>query len=344
MRMLFLILGIFLLTTPPLSAVEITSVSDIPDEINILVGSRLLIPCQFSTDSPMDKFRIEMEWGMIPMEGGPFKSLVYLYHPETLQHLDSRADVFVSSITDGNCSLVVDPVAIEDNGFFELHLSIDGNSYQPFPTVYIKVSEDSDDNFLGPNSRKLDLNPEEPTPNYILILAVGGGILFIIVAISTGAIYIVVPLNKKKIDGLRSAEEGCANSNSTGSHTSEEECGNSNSSGLQSSSCSSDSSYETITSGTSVKANSAPDVHITLPPGITCGSPLNFHVQVTYTCKCIPWSTPAKSSFVLCVPPEAISSAVTAHVPALSRQQLCICQPETMCRISLLSPVVPPSS
>lgn len=84
-----------------------------------------------------------MEWVRSPFTGGSVKSLVYVYNPELLEYFDSRAHVFLNNLKHGNCSLVIDPVRQEDDGYFELHLKVDGNSYEPFPFSSVRVLEDN---------------------------------------------------------------------------------------------------------------------------------------------------------------------------------------------------------
>lgn len=107
------------------------------------MGSRLLIPCSFNTDTTTYNGKIEMEWVRSPFTGGSVKSLIYVYNAELLESFDSRAHVFLNNLRHGNCSLAIDPVRQEDDGYFELHLKVDGNSYEPFPFLSVRVFEDN---------------------------------------------------------------------------------------------------------------------------------------------------------------------------------------------------------
>ncbi|XP_077338226.1 uncharacterized protein LOC143982946 [Lithobates pipiens] len=298
-----------------------------------------------------------MEWGMVPLEGGSLKSYVYLYQPEAPQIRDSRAQVFASFVNQGNCSLVIDPVGIQDNGFFQLRLSIDGNNYQPSPTLIVKVLEDSNQNYADPNSRSLDLNadngylghPEmEEMPKYTLYLCIGGAILVVLLVASMGAmLYYELRVRKKKVDGLKLAEEGNAGPNSTDSEIHQD-----TSSGHANPPSADKDSH--VTAGSKlydmcqINENSAPGVYNTIPPEMMSeGLPLNFNVQVTYTCTCVPSKMePSISSFNICVPPEvALSqSGVNLYMPATKGHHACTCVPALMCSISLLLPVASSAS
>ncbi|PIO35178.1 hypothetical protein AB205_0178320, partial [Aquarana catesbeiana] len=215
-------------------------------------------------------------------------------------------------------------------------------------------------NYADPNSRSFDLNAEtdngylghpevEQTPKYTLFLCVGGGILTVLLAASMGAIlYYELRVRKKKVDGLRLAEEGYAGPNSTDSDIHQDTSSRSANPPAADDKDSHVTAWSEIYDTPQINENSAPGVHSIIPAEMMSeGLPLNFNIQVTYTCTCVPPKIePSISSFNLCVPPEVASlpSAVKLYMPATQGHHACTCVPAQMCSISLLPPVASSSS
>ncbi|XP_077346450.1 uncharacterized protein LOC143990220 [Lithobates pipiens] len=61
------------------------------------------------------------------------------------QHHDTRVQLFISRVPQGNCSLVIDNVNEEDSGIYELHLKIKGFTNNQIPKVRIIVGNENEE-------------------------------------------------------------------------------------------------------------------------------------------------------------------------------------------------------
>ncbi|XP_068118643.1 uncharacterized protein [Hyperolius riggenbachi] len=120
------------------SGVDVTSISLVPEEMAVSAGSRLVIPCRFPVRPNQNN--VEMEWGMVPENGGEYRALLNL-NDGAVTHHDPRTAVMRRLVRSGSCSLAVSPITTEDSGFYKIHLRVDGHNYEPAPSVYVRVSE-----------------------------------------------------------------------------------------------------------------------------------------------------------------------------------------------------------
>ncbi|CAI9576514.1 unnamed protein product [Staurois parvus] len=111
------------------------------EQMDVSVGSRLVIPCQFHLDDPTKGYLVRMEWGFVPRDEGYYRPLINRYSRKKTEHFNSRASMFNKLVDRGNCSLVMDPIQMNDTGMFELSLSIGDMEYSPPPVVDVIVSE-----------------------------------------------------------------------------------------------------------------------------------------------------------------------------------------------------------
>lgn len=120
---------------------KITTVTEVPFYMPVLVGSRLLIPCRFHLDDPSQGHLIRMEWGRAIPEKDSYQPLLIHYNHSISEHFDRRVRAFNRLVNAGNCSLVIDPARLEDYGQYELHLSLDGigQEYEPTPMVQVNT-------------------------------------------------------------------------------------------------------------------------------------------------------------------------------------------------------------
>ncbi|KAJ1094122.1 hypothetical protein NDU88_007206 [Pleurodeles waltl] len=122
-------------------------------------GSRLLIPCRFKTDSKAHPSELQVEWGVV-------KDADKWYTP-VIRVLDSfvvplpqpnsyaaRAQMFLSLLPLGNCSLVINPVFSHDSGTYQVKVFFDGRLFDKSPTAHVQVLKNEDDNDLERRSRE----------------------------------------------------------------------------------------------------------------------------------------------------------------------------------------------
>ncbi|KAM4707112.1 uncharacterized protein O3C94_003492 [Discoglossus pictus] len=124
-------------------ALEIKTVNLFLDEQNVAEPSRLLIPCKFTTDNPFAKSKgVLLEWKMRPSRTGNFTTILKIYDTvlENVKSPNTRAQVFVSLIPNGNCSLLINPTTVNDSGMYEVHVTIQGKPFIHVPRIKIWVT------------------------------------------------------------------------------------------------------------------------------------------------------------------------------------------------------------
>ncbi|XP_032899818.1 uncharacterized protein LOC116987678 [Amblyraja radiata] len=94
-------------------------------------GDRLLIPCSFKADEDIQSNNLRLEWGVIKMPSGTYRA-IYRVVGSVLEPVpepnpyEGRAQMFISLIPRGNCSLVLQPLLARDTGLYELRLYSEG--------------------------------------------------------------------------------------------------------------------------------------------------------------------------------------------------------------------------
>nr|DBA34406.1 TPA: hypothetical protein GDO54_001965 [Pyxicephalus adspersus] len=131
----------FLLCIELFLAAKITEISVPGGELHVREGSRLIIPCLFRVESSTSESKVDLEWGIRSGPDNGYRSIIHMYGNilEPVNLLNRRAQVFVSHLPNGDCSLFIDPIIASDSGTYELHLRIDEKLYQPIPTLQIIV-------------------------------------------------------------------------------------------------------------------------------------------------------------------------------------------------------------
>ncbi|XP_069788603.1 uncharacterized protein [Narcine bancroftii] len=112
-------------------------------------GDRLLIPCSFKTDEDVQSANLRLEWGVISEPNGYYRP-IYRVMGSVLEPVsepnsyEGRAQMFISLIPKGNCSLVLQPVLTSDSGQYELRLYSEGEVTMNGQKVVVMVSDGKD--------------------------------------------------------------------------------------------------------------------------------------------------------------------------------------------------------
>ncbi|CAH2295670.1 DNA ligase 1-like [Pelobates cultripes] len=114
------------------------------DELVVKSPSRLLIPCRFYADEQVGTNQFLLEWGLTPENRDNYTPILRLYDTilEYMENGNSRAQVFVYLVQEGNCSLVINPTYTNDSGTYEIRLTINGVQHSPVPVIKVKVLGD----------------------------------------------------------------------------------------------------------------------------------------------------------------------------------------------------------
>ncbi|XP_053560649.1 uncharacterized protein LOC128651680 [Bombina bombina] len=117
-------------------------------EIEVYVGSPVILPCTFYTDNPFQKLRhLIVEWVFTPEGNDTYRPILKLFDniSEQLDTSNARAGAFVSLLPGGNCSLAINPTSTKDSGTYKVYLNVDGAPYVNSPAISLKVfNEDPD--------------------------------------------------------------------------------------------------------------------------------------------------------------------------------------------------------
>ncbi|XP_063310459.1 uncharacterized protein LOC134610965 isoform X2 [Pelobates fuscus] len=144
MGMFFLFSGFILLNSHFTSAIKIKNITLYTDELVVKSPSRLFIPCRFYADEQVGTNHFLLEWGLTPENSDNYTPILRLYDTilEYMENGNSRAQVFVYLVPEGNCSLVINPTYTNDSGTYEIRLTINGVQHSPVPVIKVKVLGD----------------------------------------------------------------------------------------------------------------------------------------------------------------------------------------------------------
>ncbi|XP_072096306.1 uncharacterized protein [Mobula birostris] len=113
------------------SALEIEDIQMPKTRFDANEGDRLLVPCSFKADETVQSSDLRLEWGVIMEPSGSYRP-IYRVVGSMLEPItepnpyEGRAQMFISLIPKGNCSLVLQPVLARDAGQYELRLYSQG--------------------------------------------------------------------------------------------------------------------------------------------------------------------------------------------------------------------------
>ncbi|XP_069476516.1 neurofilament heavy polypeptide-like [Ambystoma mexicanum] len=134
----------FHLLTGSSQAVKIKSLSLNKGELEIEPGMRLLINCHYTTDKTVNPSEVKVEWGVIKGFHGPYTPVIRVLDSivESLSEPSvyaERAQMFLSLIPKGNCSLIINPTSKNDSGIYQVKMFIEGHLYDKSPSVNVHV-------------------------------------------------------------------------------------------------------------------------------------------------------------------------------------------------------------
>ncbi|GCC19882.1 hypothetical protein chiPu_0018597 [Chiloscyllium punctatum] len=122
-------------------------------------GDRLFIPCSFKTDEDIQLNNLRLEWGAITGSSGYYRP-IYRVVGSVLEPItepnpyEGRAQMFISLIPKGNCSLVLQPIIATDAGQYELRLYSEGEVTVNGQKVNVVVTNRKGANTWKTNSGK----------------------------------------------------------------------------------------------------------------------------------------------------------------------------------------------
>ncbi|XP_029475234.1 uncharacterized protein LOC115100672 isoform X2 [Rhinatrema bivittatum] len=147
------------------AALQVRNLTILEKKMEVWNGTRLLIPCHFETNMPFAPRELRVEWRVSKLNAShlPILRIIDTMVEPVPQPNDynSRAQMYVSHIPDGNCSLVINPVHQNDSGTYEVQLSTNSETEaDQTQQVEIVVSERKD-TLPGPGEDLTDERKEE---------------------------------------------------------------------------------------------------------------------------------------------------------------------------------------
>ncbi|XP_078277767.1 uncharacterized protein LOC144605944 [Rhinoraja longicauda] len=127
-------------------------------------GDRLLIPCSFKADEDIQSNNLRLEWGVINLPSGTYRP-IYRVVGSMLEPVpepnpfEGRAQMFISLIPLGNCSLVLQPTLAQDSGLYELRLYSEGEMTVNGQKVEVVVANGRDTSPASPKVSKKSMLP-----------------------------------------------------------------------------------------------------------------------------------------------------------------------------------------
>ncbi|XP_030075560.1 uncharacterized protein LOC115480794 [Microcaecilia unicolor] len=145
--MMIILLGVFLHSCL-IAALEIKNLTILEERMTVYNGTRLLIPCYFETNKPFMPRELHVEWRVSKLN---HSYLTILRAIDTLveplpqpNDYDNRAQMYLSRIPKGNCSLIINPILRNDTGRYEVRLSTISEEEEHVQQVDVFISEDKD--------------------------------------------------------------------------------------------------------------------------------------------------------------------------------------------------------
>ncbi|XP_069476405.1 uncharacterized protein [Ambystoma mexicanum] len=129
---------------------KIKSINLEKDVINAKRGSRLLIPCRYEMENGAHPSELQVEWGVVKAFNRWYSPVIRVLDsfveplPEPNSYAD-RAQMFLSLIPRGNCSLVLNPIFMHDSGTYQVKMYFDGQLYEKSPTVRVQVIKNEEE-------------------------------------------------------------------------------------------------------------------------------------------------------------------------------------------------------
>ncbi|XP_038673789.1 uncharacterized protein LOC119977179 isoform X1 [Scyliorhinus canicula] len=144
-------LWIFTLCLQAASALEVEDIQMPQTNFEVKEGDRLLIPCSFKTDEAVEFNNLRLEWGVITGPNNLYKP-IYRVVGTVLEPItepnpyEGRAQMFISLIPKGNCSLVLQSIVATDDGQYELKLYSDGEVTMNGQKISVVVTNGTGEN------------------------------------------------------------------------------------------------------------------------------------------------------------------------------------------------------
>eukprot|EP00062_Callorhinchus_milii_P021672 gi/632978672/ref/XP_007906044.1/ PREDICTED: uncharacterized protein LOC103188037 [Callorhinchus milii] len=123
--------GILVLWLRVAAALEVKDIHVPKGSLKVREGERLLIPCSFKTDENVRLSNLRVEWGIIQANNKTYRP-IYRVADAMLEGLpepnpyEGRAQMFISLIPSGNCSLVLQGMTGSDSGEYQVRFYADG--------------------------------------------------------------------------------------------------------------------------------------------------------------------------------------------------------------------------
>ncbi|XP_041423312.1 uncharacterized protein LOC108719844 isoform X3 [Xenopus laevis] len=136
-----LIIGLLVYCCDSTPALNITKFTLFRHEMTLQTNVSALIPCMFQSDQPIDPVLLELQWGKIPVDGGRYTPLIFMYGDgiKILLETKHKYDLFDSLLPTGNCTLIITPNSMADSGIYEVYLKVNGEIYEPTFNISITV-------------------------------------------------------------------------------------------------------------------------------------------------------------------------------------------------------------
>ncbi|XP_031747692.1 uncharacterized protein LOC101730590 [Xenopus tropicalis] len=140
LRPFIILLGLFLLFLSSTSAVKVENFTLFEEKLKLEAHTANMIPCVFHTRRRLNPLRVQLEWGKMDKEG--YVSLIHLdgnHVRKAAADFGDKYQLFIPQVSQGNCSLVINPTDIADSGTYQVRLRILGKLYEPVPSIEIQV-------------------------------------------------------------------------------------------------------------------------------------------------------------------------------------------------------------
>ncbi|XP_031758520.1 uncharacterized protein LOC116410954 [Xenopus tropicalis] len=140
LHIFIILLGLFLFFFQSTSAVKVENFTLFEQKLKLEAHTTNIIPCMFHTRRHLNPLKVQLEWGKMNKEGYvPLINLDGFHVRKASADFGDKYQLFKSQVSEGNCSLVIDPTDVSDSGIYQVRLMILGKLHEPVPSIEIQV-------------------------------------------------------------------------------------------------------------------------------------------------------------------------------------------------------------
>ncbi|XP_040217005.1 uncharacterized protein LOC120946241 [Rana temporaria] len=113
------------------------------ENVEVRAGSKLVIPCDLTTDGVTGNEKIDFEWGFTPDGSDRYRTIMrrsdVKLHPEVPPELGVH--LYPTHPIQEDCSLVINPILMEDSGTYEIKVIVNSAQRGPIRKTKVHVTD-----------------------------------------------------------------------------------------------------------------------------------------------------------------------------------------------------------